>query len=64
MSLGICLVKIECVSLLKQNARKLGLSQCLANLASAESRTAFWLGSRPDDVLQVLEHDHLVTLPA
>jgi ribonuclease HI len=40
------------------------VSHCLANFARTERRTVMWLGFGSEDVLQVLDHDRLVTLPA
>uniref|UniRef100_A0ACD5WUJ1 Uncharacterized protein n=1 Tax=Avena sativa TaxID=4498 RepID=A0ACD5WUJ1_AVESA len=39
------------------------VSHYLANFARTERRTATWLGSGPDAILQELEHDRDVTLP-
>jgi ribonuclease HI len=39
------------------------VSHILANLARVERRTATWLGSGPEVVLQVLDHDRIVTPP-
>jgi hypothetical protein len=39
------------------------VSHVLANSARAERRNAFWLGSGPEAVLQLLDHDRLVTPP-
>jgi hypothetical protein len=39
------------------------VSHYLANLARAECRTFIWLGSGPDDTLQMLDHDRFITFP-
>jgi hypothetical protein len=39
------------------------VSHFLANFARMEHRTAVWLGSGLEEVLQLLEHDRIVTLP-
>ena len=53
----MCFVKAE--------RRRLGLvSHGLANFARLEHRSATWLGSGPESVLQDLDHDRLVTHPA
>jgi hypothetical protein len=37
------------------------VSHNLANLARVDLSTAFWLGSGPDAILQILEQDRRVT---
>jgi hypothetical protein len=39
------------------------VSHFLVNFARIEHHTAVWLGSGPEEVLQLLEHDRIVTPP-
>ena len=44
----------------KVDRSKVRISHCLANLARAEERTEFWLGSGPEVVLRELDRELLV----
>lgn len=46
----------------KVERSQIWVSHNLANLARVNHQTVFWLGSGPDDILQILENDRLVTL--
>ena len=58
-----CSLIIEATSFSTRDRSQVRVSHCLASLAKAEHRTDMWLGSGPDDILHVLEHDRFVTRP-
>jgi hypothetical protein len=49
---------------IKVERSQVKVNHCLTNYARKERRTFFWLGSGPENVLQFLEHDRLIILPA
>jgi hypothetical protein len=51
-------------NIVKVERSQVRVSHVLANFARMERRTATWLGSGPEDILQLLDFDRLVIPPA